>query len=77
MRSIKRKFLNIEKRCPFWSSYICFAETIKQSGFSRKSILRWFNMLVDKNDYFQRDKKQLIDGLYILSIRVEEDINMT
>lgn len=63
MKSIERKFKKLNNRNPYWSSLICFTETIKGSGLSRQSIHRWFNKLVDKNDYSKTDKKQVMSFL--------------
>jgi hypothetical protein len=63
MKSIERKFKKLNNRNPYWSSLICFAETIKSSGLSRQSIHRWFNKLVNKNDYDKTDKKQVMSFL--------------
>jgi len=63
MKSIERKFKKICKRNPYWSSLICFTETIYGIGFSRQSIHRWFNILVDKNDYDKANKKQVMTFL--------------
>lgn len=67
MRSIERKFNNIQEKKPFWSSYICFAETISNSNFSKDLIRRWFNKLVDRDDYAQEEKRRVLNYLYTLS----------
>jgi hypothetical protein len=48
MRSLKRIFNKIRSENPFWSDYTRFAEAIHGKGFSRKTIIRSFNSLVDK-----------------------------
>jgi len=63
MRSIERKFNNIEERNPRWSSYLCFAETVKAHKFSRQMIHRWFQKLVEKSDYDRKDKKVILRHL--------------
>ena len=67
MKSIQRRFDDISSKNPHWSSYICFAEVIKQQKFNKESIRIWFNKLVDKDDYDKKDKKALLDQLYALS----------
>ncbi|OGJ49711.1 hypothetical protein A2335_02960 [Candidatus Peregrinibacteria bacterium RIFOXYB2_FULL_32_7] len=67
MRSIERRFRNIEKQQMHWSTYVCFAEAIRGQQFSRNSIVYWFNHLVDKSDYARNDKKAILEHLYILS----------
>ena len=73
MRSIEKRFKQIEKYNPYWSSYICFSESIKNQRFSKPIISRWFNKLVEKNDYDKKDKKEILLYLYNLSNRSEDD----
>ena len=66
MKSLERRFNNVAEKNPVWSSYICFAEAIKGRGFSKQTIHRWFQKLVDKNDYARSEKKAILahlDGL--------------
>jgi hypothetical protein len=52
---------------PFWSDYTCLAEAVCGRKFSRKTILRNFNSLVDKEDYARGEKKEIIEHLIELS----------
>lgn len=63
MKSFERRFNKIKNRNPFWSTLVCFTETIRGIGFSRQSIHNWFNELVDKNDYAKEDKKAILSFL--------------
>jgi len=67
MRSIKRRYSNIEKSKPGWSSFICFAKTIQGQEFTQDRIRRSFNELVNKDDYLQEEKMQLLKYLYELT----------
>ena len=67
MRSLKRIFSRIKRENPYWSDYICFAEAVRGRKFSRKTIIRNFNSLVDKGDYAKSEKKEIIDFLVELS----------
>lgn len=67
MRSIERRFNNIAKRNPCWSSYICFAEAVEGQSFSKQTISRWFQKLVDKKDYSKSDKKGILVHLDTLT----------
>lgn len=67
MKSIERRFNNIRKKKQGWSSYICFAEAIKGQKFSREAVHRWFNKLVDKDEYSLRDKKKILANLLSLT----------
>lgn len=67
MRSIKNRFKNIAEQNPYWSSYICFAETVRGQGFNKKTLYKWFDRLVEKGDYSKTDKVKLLQQLYKLS----------
>lgn len=63
MKSLERRFNNITEKKPFWSSFICFAEAVKGQGFNRQTIHRWFQKLVDKNDYARSEKRAVLAHL--------------
>jgi hypothetical protein len=63
MRSLRRIFSRIRSENPYWSDYICFAEAVRGRKFSRKTIVRNFNSLVDKEEYARSEKKEIIDFL--------------
>jgi hypothetical protein len=67
MKSVKKVFNRIRNENPYWSDYICFAEAVRGRRFSRKTIIRNFNSLVDKEDYARNEKKEIIDFLMELS----------
>ncbi len=70
MKSIERRFKNIQEKKAGWSSYLCFAEAITGQMFSKEAIHRWFNKLVDKNDYAQGDKRAVLAHLQSLASAV-------
>ncbi len=67
MKSIERRFKNITEKNPLWSTYICFAEAVKEQNFSRDAIHRWFQKLVSKDDYTRSEKKAILAHLEILT----------
>ena len=54
MRSLERRLLN-------------FAGAIDGRRFSDGIIRRWFNQLVDTEDYNKKDKKIILEFLFLLS----------
>lgn len=74
MKSIKRRFLKIQKKNSYWSSYLCFAETIKGQNFSIRALRYWFEKLVEKDDYSRSEKKSIIATLSELNKQPEESI---
>jgi hypothetical protein len=67
MRSLRRVFEKIRKENPYWSDYICFAETVHGRGFTKRTIQRHFNTSVDKKDYSKSEKKEILKFLVELS----------
>lgn len=67
MKSLKRAFDNLRKAEPGYSSYIAFALTINQGKYDKKTINKWFDKLVDKDDYLGLDKNSLLNQLYTSS----------
>jgi hypothetical protein len=60
MKSIVRRFNKINQKNPGLSSISCFSMTITDQNFSRQTIARGFNKLVDKDDYAKKDKKEIV-----------------
>ncbi|MDD5639280.1 MAG: hypothetical protein PHR47_00540 [Candidatus Pacebacteria bacterium] len=63
MKSLERRFQNIAKRNPNFSSYLCFAKAIEGQQFNKKTIRFWFQRLVDKDDYITKEKGSLLKHL--------------
>lgn len=64
MRSIEKRFNYRRIKNPYWSTWTCFTDAIIDQHFSKESIQKNFNKLVDKNDYVQNEKMQLLKYLY-------------
>jgi len=60
MRSLEKRFHNISEKNPYWSSCTCFIRAVIGQRFSKQTIHRWFNKLVDKDDYAHEDKRALL-----------------
>jgi hypothetical protein len=67
MRLLKRIFDKVRERNPLWSDYICFAEAVRGRNFSKKTIFRHFNSLVNKGNYAKSEKKEILRFLAELS----------
>jgi hypothetical protein len=73
MRSVERLFHSIKtsREGEGLSSYTIFARTIARKGFEKKVINKWFDKLVDREDYTRVKKKVLLQYLYDLNTPVE------
>jgi len=72
MKSLERRFNNIQKKNPNLGDYCCFARAVNGQKFSRVTISLWFNKLIPKEDYSSSEKKDLIRQLVFLSNGAEE-----
>ncbi len=61
--NIEKRFFNIEKENPIWSSYLCFVETIRKQSLNKNKVRRFFLKLVDKNDYEEDEAEEIINYL--------------
>jgi hypothetical protein len=67
------EFRNISNLNPQWSSWSCFCDVIRgRKNLSRKTIKSYFETLVDKDDYAQNERFQLLNYLYSLAANSEE-----
>ncbi len=72
MRSLKRIFEKIKREHPYWSDYICFFHAVIRKGFSKKTISRNFNRLVDKDDYPTEKKNEVLEWMFRFSQEVKK-----
>ncbi len=72
MKSIKSRFNKVREKNPYWSTYVCFFVATKGQGLKKQSISRWFNKLVDKDDYSSDIKKAIISDI-LRAQKVPED----
>jgi hypothetical protein len=63
MKSLQTRFNQISQKHPYWSSYTCFAEAITSQQFSQSILHRWFQKLVEKDDYAKNEKKAVLEHL--------------
>jgi hypothetical protein len=67
MRSIKRLFEKVAKENPNWGSVIVFNHIVSGKNFSHDRIARWFDVLVDKEEYDKSEKKEILKYVYLLN----------
>ncbi len=67
MKSLERMFQKERERNMLQSSYLCFAMAIKEQNFHKQVIQRWFDRLVDKDDYFEGEKEEIVNFLCVLT----------
>ncbi len=73
MKSIQRNFNEVKRKCSHGSSYLCFIEVIKSKRFSKQTISRWFNKLVDPEDYEKNEKKDILRFLESITNMPEDN----
>jgi hypothetical protein len=67
MKSVERVFNRIVKNNPCLSEMVGFSQAVIGRNFSKQTISRYFNKLVNKNDYDKKDKKEIVRQLCELS----------
>ncbi len=67
MRSIERRFYEVQHHSSGLSSLMSFIKAIRDQGFTLEIISKWFNRLVDKEDYDEADRRILLRFLYLIS----------
>ena len=53
-------FNEISNLNPSWSSYECFVETVKNKKLPENIVRKYFNSLVDKEDYDKSEKSSIL-----------------
>lgn len=72
MRSVERRFKQVQDSHPEWLSITCFFEAVQCQNFNTMIISRWFNKLVDEDNYSKSDKKFIIRQLQLTTKPCEE-----
>jgi hypothetical protein len=60
---MKKDFEIIQKKYPNLSSAMCFIKLVKIGKWNRTSVLKWWNKLVNKDDYVGKEKREIIDWI--------------
>lgn len=71
MRSIERRFQEYQRRRPSHSSLVNFAAAVRGQAFSKDAMSRWFNKLVERDDYERSDKRLVLR--HLVSVSTLED----
>jgi len=64
MKLLEIRFQEIQETNPKWSSYLCFATALHKG---EKNIRQEFNCLVDKEDYADNEKEDILSHLFTMS----------
>ena len=63
MRSLGVRYRIEKDKEPLASDSVIFHRAVKNQKFTVRIITTWFNKLVDKNDYEECEKKEIIEFL--------------
>lgn len=66
-KTIRTRFNTLQQLHPGWSTYSCFANDILIHKYPQRAITRQFNKLVDKEDYKNSEKPEILQYLYTRS----------
>ena len=69
----RETFYETQKLNPYWSSWTCFTEVIRNKKYlKRPTIRKWVGKLVDKSDYSKSETRELHSYLYRLVNGLED-----
>lgn len=74
MKSLSARYSLIAKSNPLLGNYIVFSKAVRNQNFSEKTIRKWFNKLLDENDYDLSDKKVLLKQQLDNTSKVLEEV---
>lgn len=63
MRSIKANYEKVQAKNPNLGTHPCLSKVVRSKKFSRKSLVKAFNELMQKDEYLESEKRELIDYL--------------
>lgn len=63
-KELREIFDIIVDQNPGLSTLICFSKAIAKRHYEQAYITKWFNKLVDKEDYATRDKDEVLEWLH-------------
>lgn len=63
MRSINRRFANLDRRHPGWGLLPCLTMAIRHQGFTPRTISTSFRDLISKDDYAPKEAAAIIRHL--------------
>jgi hypothetical protein len=69
MKNIQYRFRAQQEKRPMHSTFLNFAAAIKGQGFTAVMVRRWFNKLVDPDDYAPEEKREHLQYFYELAKR--------
>lgn len=64
IKCIEERFKEFTEKYPNWSSYLCFATSLRKGD---KYIRQNFEKLVDKEDYAHSEKEDVLSHLFTIS----------
>jgi len=67
MKTLENTFNKIKKANCYHSTIVCFIKTIRNKNYCPRVIKYHFNRLVEKDDYSQKDKRNILKSLYALT----------
>ena len=75
MRSIERRLEMYKEKNPYLGTFTILMRTVKGQKYSKDTISRWFEKLVEKDDYSPSDKRHLMGELLKLTNYPEDNEN--
>jgi len=62
--SLEGRFNELKSLDNGWSTFVCFAQAIAEKEYTRPTIVKFFDLLVDKSDYRLAERQQILGYLF-------------
>ena len=67
MKSLNRRFAEVQEKRPGCSSIVNMSAAVKDGRFTPRVVSYWFNRLVEKDDFTETDRRDILKHLNALS----------
>lgn len=64
---MREKFKELQQKNPELSTAMVFTKLIRGRKMAKGEILKWFNRLVEKEDYSGREKREVLSWMFNFS----------
>jgi hypothetical protein len=68
MRSLERRFKNIQVKNPYLGTTMVFYLAVQGQSYSERTLRIWFNLLVRRDDYESKDVKAIFHAMLEASL---------
>ena len=64
MNDLRKRFNKFREEFPLLGDVVILSMSVEEQGYPRNKILRFFNILVSKDEFALEEKSEIVDGLF-------------